>query len=346
MTDNALGYRITIGSQTLSHKANDNERLLLKAVVQLSMDGYGNRCELLLGDAENTAPKAQDAVTVELDNGAGMKKVFTGTVDSVSITATQQRVIAFDALNRLNNVYVESSYEKVDVGYVVKDLLSQGSVSVGTIETGFKLSAWLAYKQIPALAHLQQFAYWCGADLYSDNTGKVQFTLAKNTGTAHSFQYGQAVRELSLYEQTPLYDSVEVIGEGAASSQGAEKFYWLAKDVSGVSGKAMIAVKTGQVSTGKLGNKPRRLVLGAIRSQESAKQVAENILQALASRWLSGRLLVMGSPEIQLADSIKVTDLPKQHSAVSLLNSEHKLRVRGIRHTLDRTVGLMTELTF
>lgn len=346
MAGNAPAYRIRIGSQSLSDKSSDNERLLLKAEVRLSMDGYGNRCEIVLGDAENAAPKPQDAVSVELDNGGGMKKVFTGAVDAVTTHAAEQRVVAFDALNRLNNVYIESSYEKINAGYVVKDLLSQGGVSPGTIESGFDLSAWALHSKTSALAHIRQFAQWCGADVYSDGDGKAHFTLAKNTGAAHSFQYGGDIYELALQASPPLYDSIEIIGEGAAGSQGADKFYWLAKDVSGVIGKASIDLRTGKIDGGKLGKKPRRLVLGAVRTQDAAKQVAENYLQALASRWLQGRMRIFGAPAVRLADSIDIDGLPGEHSASALLQDGHKLRVRGICHTLDLRHGLTTQLEF
>jgi hypothetical protein len=340
-----IAYRITVGSQTLSNKAGDNERLLLGATIRLSMDGYGNRCELVLGDAENTAPQALDSVTVELDAGEGMKKIFTGVVDTVKITATEQRVSAFDSLNQLANYYLESSYEDVDADFVVKDVLSQASVTAGKIDKGVHLSALVFSKNTTALAQLLQLAEWCGTDIYSDGAGKVHFTPAKDTGAEHSFKYGVSLQTVELQATPPVYDSIEIIGEGAASSQGAEKFYWLAKDLSGVTGKASIDAK-GKVKTGSLGKKPRRLIVGAVRSGEAAKKVAENTMQALASRWLRGRVIVTGAPQIQLADTLSITDLPAKHSASSLLKGGHSLRIRGICHTLNRKRGFITQVEF
>jgi hypothetical protein len=342
---NSLAYRITIGSQSLSNKATDNERLLLSATIRLAMDGHGNSCELLLGDAENIAPKLLDNVTVELDAGTGMKKIFTGTVDTVRINATEQRITAFDNLNQLGRLHTEASYENVNADFVVKDLLKQADISAGTINKGVKLSALVISKNTTALSQLLQLASWCGSDLYSDGEGKAHFTLVKETGKECSFQYGINVQRLELQATPPAYDSVEIMGEGAASSQGAEKFYWLVKDLAGVSGKAAIDAK-GVVKTGQLGKKPRRLILGAVRSGETANQVAENTMQALAGRWLRGKMVVTGAPQIQLADSVKISDLPDKHSATSLLQGGHTLRVRGICHTLDRKRGFMTEVEF
>jgi hypothetical protein len=309
------------------------------------MDGYGNRCELLLGDAENTAPQANDSITVELDAGDGMQKIFTGIVDTVNITATEQHISAFDSLNHSVRLQTENSYEDVDADFVVKDILKQASISTGKIITGIHLAALVVSKNTAAIQQLLQLAQWCGADLYSDGEGKAHFTAAKDTGKQHSFQYGVNLQSLALQTIPPIYDSIEVIGEGAASSQGAEKFYWLAKDLSGVTGKAAIDDK-GMVKTGSLGKTPRRLILGAVRSGEAAKQVAENTMQVLASRWLRGRMLVMGAPQIKLADSIKVTDIPSKHSAATLLQGSHTLRVRGICHTLDRKRGFITQVEF
>jgi len=84
------------------------------------------------------------------------------------------------------------------------------------------------YRGPRALRHLQALAELCGTDLYTDGQGRAHFAAPRTGGTTEqSFRYGDNILTLDLQVTPPAYDSVEVWGEGAASSQGADKYYWL-----------------------------------------------------------------------------------------------------------------------
>ena len=340
-----LAYRIRIGGQTASSQATENERLLLSLSVRLDMGGAGGDCELLLGDPENTPPQTGDPLSVELDDGDGAQKVFTGVVDTVRIDTSGQYVVAYDGLRKLACLETEASYENVDVDFVVKDLLEQAGITAGRLAKGFKLASYALTHRPGALRQIQELGEWCGADLYTDGAGKAHFVTPSEQGAEHTFQFASNVLRLELRATPSIYDSVEVVGEGAAASQGADKFYWLAKDLAGVSGKAAIDAQ-GKVTAGRLGQRPRRLILGAVRSGETAQQVAEAIIQALAARWLRGHLEVFGAPKVQPGDRVKINGIPARHGAASLLQGSHTLRVRQVGHFLSRNRGFVTHLSF
>jgi len=341
----SLAYCIRIGALTISNQATGNERLLLYLDVRLGMDGVGGVCELLLGDPENVPPQIGDTLSVELNVGEGAQTVFTGIVDTVRVDITGQSVTAYDSLRKLVGLETESSYENVDVDFVVKDLLQQAGVSVGRVAKGIKLVSYAIVKNPGALRQVLELADWCGADLYTDGAGKAHFTTPAEQGAEHLLEFGQNVLRLELQATPPIHDSVEVFGEGAAAGQGADKFHWLANDMAGVSGKAAIDAQ-GMVTAGRIGKCPRLLKLGAVRSGEAAQQVAEAQMRALSARWLRGRVEVYGMPKIFPGDHVKINSVPARHSVAKLLQGQHTLRVRQVRHFLSLNRGFLTCLEF
>jgi hypothetical protein len=219
------------------------------------MDGAGGVCELRLGDPEAPAPQAGEPLRVELDAGDGLRKVFTGTVDTVRIDATGQHVTAYDDLHKLAGLETEASYENVDVDFVIKDVLQRAGVATGRISKGFNLPSYVLTRSPGALRQVLELADWCGADLFGDSEGKAHFVTPAEQGAAHGFEFAMNVLQIEIQATPPIHDSVEVFGEGAAGSQGADKFCWLASDLAGVSGQAAIDPQ-GAVAVGRTGNDP------------------------------------------------------------------------------------------
>ncbi|MBP9803374.1 MAG: hypothetical protein KBE22_00525 [Candidatus Accumulibacter sp.] len=341
----ALAYRIEIGRQSVSSDAARNERQLLSLLVRLGMDGASGVCELRFGDPEAPAPQVGDPLRIELDAGDGLRKVFTGTVDTVRIDATGQHLTAYDDLHKLAGLETEASYENVDVDFVVKDVLQRAGVAGGHISKGFHLPSYALTRSPGALRQVLELAGWCGADLFGDSAGKAHFVTPAEQGTAHAFDFAMNVLQIEIQATPPIHDSVEVFGEGAAGSQGADKFCWLASDLAGVSGQAAIDPQ-GVVAVGRTGKTPRRLTLGAVRSGEAAQHVAEAQMRALAARWLRGRIEVLGRPGVQPGDRVRLTGIPPRHAAADLLLGPHALRVRRVSHVLSRRRGFVTRMEF
>ncbi len=341
----ALAYRIEIGRQIASSGRADNERQLLSLLVRLGMDGAGGVCELLFGDPETPAPQAGEPLRVELDAGDGLRKVFTGTVDAVRIDVSGQHVTAYDDLHKLSRFEAEASYENVDVDFVIKDLLQRAGVATGRISRGFNLPSYVLTRSPGTLRQVLELADWCGADLFGDSEGKAHFATPAEQGSVHGFDFATNVLQIGIQATPPIHDSVEVFGEGAAGSQGADKFCWLATDLAGVSGQAAIDTQ-GEVAIRRTGKTPRRLTLGVVRSGETAQHVAEAQMRALAARWLRGRIEVIGRPGVQPGDRVRLTGIPPRHAAAGLLQGPHALRVRQVSHLLGRRRGFVTRMEF
>jgi hypothetical protein len=336
-------YDLTIGSQSASSKTRDSERQLMSLVIELRMEGTGGHCTIELADAEYTPPEPGDALIVKLDAGDGEHQVFTGEVESVETTATSQRIAASDGLVKLARLDVEAAYEDVSVDSIVKELMQEAGVEPGTVEKGPKLPSFNLFRGPRALRHIQGLAELCGVDLYTDGEGKAHFAGPSTAGDLHNFQYGENVRELSVKEIQPVYDGVEFWGEGAASTQGADKYYWLPTELSGVNAKASVA-GDGSVSSGASGKCPRQLCSGALRSGEAASDLAEARMKAAAGRRIQGHINAFGSPAVKPGDHVKIEGLPAYHSAAEIFKDAQGLRIRGVRHVLDMQAGFITRM--
>ncbi|MFO1432391.1 MAG: hypothetical protein U1F76_19995 [Candidatus Competibacteraceae bacterium] len=341
----AIAYRVKSGGHTAASRAQESDCQLLSLRVDLDMDGVGGHCAIELGDS-TIAVQPGAAVKVELDAGDGMLPVFTGQVDNVRIGASSQWLLADDSLAALARLDLEAAYQDVKAGFIVKDIFQQAGVTAGEVVDGPQLPTYVLHRGPRALRHLQTLAELCGADLYTDGQGRVHCAVPRTGGTAEqTFRHGENILTLDLHLMPPAYDSVEVWGEGAASSQGADKYYWLVTDLTGVNGKAALTANS-QVNPGSLGKLPRPIYQGAVRSGEAARGVAEAQVKALAARWLRGHIEVYGTPGVEPGHRVQIVGLPTDHSATAVLASGHLPRVRRVQHRLDRQRGLLTRLDF
>lgn len=336
-------YHLKIGEQIADSNQRDSHRQLLALAVELGMDGAGTRCMVELADPEYTTPTPGDAFIVELGGVYSKARVFTGVVDTVETTSHSQRIFGADGLLKLARMDVETSYENVSVDFIVKDLLKQAKVDSGTVEKGPKLPSLTLFRGPRAFGHIQRLARLCGTDLFTDGMGKAHFAGPETKGQTHAFQYGEDVMELQLKEISPASNGVEVWGEGAASSKGAQKYYWLPTDLSGTLSKAVLG-NNGSVLTGKSGHFPLHVCAGALRSRQATDAVAKAMVNAKASRCVQGSLKVFCAPAVTPGDRITVTDLPDHHGAADIFNKKMSVRVRRVRHFLDTRMGCITRM--
>jgi hypothetical protein len=195
--------------------------------------------------------KRAKPLRVDLDAGNGLRKVFTGTVDTVRIDAGGQHVTAYDDLRKLACLETEASYENVDVDFVIKDVLQRAGVTDRSRHEGLQSSV---VRADPPSGRLAAGTRPCrlvrGRPVYGDSKGKAHFVTPAEPGAAHAFDFATNVLQIEIQATPPIHDSVEVFGEGAAGSQGADKFCWLASDLAGVSGQAAIDAQ-GAVAVGQ-----------------------------------------------------------------------------------------------
>lgn len=341
-----FAYKITIGSQIASSEPHENTLQLLSLRSELTMDGVGGYCEVELSGGKNMPPVAEpgDVLEVELDAGQGSIRVFTGTVESIS-TGASQWITAQDDLIKLTRHDVALAFEEVSADFIVNELLDEVGLTAGIVETGPQLASYVLHSGPRAFRHIQTLAELCGTDLYTDGEGKAHFTSPSTRGAEHSFKYGESILVLDLKRVPPQFDGVSVWGEGAASSKGAEKYYWLAEDLEGVSAEASIS-EQGELQSGTAGERNRLIRTGAVRSGEAAQAVADGQMSALVARGIQGRLKAFATPAVMPGDTVKIEDLPDEHAANKALQEGGMLRVRRVRHELDRRDGFVTLMEF
>ncbi|WP_148717125.1 contractile injection system protein, VgrG/Pvc8 family [Chitinolyticbacter meiyuanensis] len=338
-------YSVKVGSYRASSGRDRGDRQLLSLVVDIDLDAAGGVCLIEFAAGEDAPVAAGDAVSVSLNTGDGATTVYTGTAGQVRLGAASERIEAWDALALLSRVRLAASYESVSADFIIKDLLQKVGAKAGQVATGPELAQYAVHPAPSVLAHVQRLAGLAGAIPFCDGQGAVQVLAATTAGNTHRFRYGETVIALALQPATPAFDSVEAWGEGAASAKGADKAHWLTTDLAGVAGKAALGQR-GQITSGKLGDAPLQLIDGALRSGEAVQAAADNRMRALAARSVRGYLDVFAAPAIQPGDTIELERLPAQHPATRLLAGCGPLRVRRVRHTLDRARGLVTRVGF
>jgi hypothetical protein len=337
----STAYVAKVGNYRADSDPRQGDRLLLSLVVERSMDSPG-RCIIELADPLHAPVESGAAVTVSLDAGTGSHTVFTGEAYASSVTATGQIVRAADGLAKLAAVHVEASYADVTSDFVLKDLIAKSGAETGTVAPGPSLGTYVVHRQPRALYYCGLLAALAGSDLWTDGNGKVQCTAPKSGGADHRFKLGENILSLDLREQAPASDGIEVWGEGAAGSNGADAAHWLTTDLAGVTGKA--AVKEGAAQPNQAGSHPIRLNAGALRAGDAAAKVANAWAEGVAARGVRGRVEVAGAPEVEPGDLVGLDGLPQDHAAAKMLTGGKTLRVRSVRHALDRARGLRTTL--
>jgi hypothetical protein len=337
----STAYVATVGSYRADSDPRQGDRLLLSLVVERGMDAPG-RCVVELADPLHAPVDSGAAVSVKLDAGNGSHTVFTGEAYASAATATGQTVRAADGLAKLAAARTEATYAEVTSDFVLKDLIGQAGAQAGTIAPGPSLGTYAVHRQPRALYHCGVLAALAGADLWTDGDGKVQCAAPKSGKADHTFKLGETILALDLRAEAPAADGIDVWGEGAAGSDGADAAHWLTTDLAGVTGKA--AVKDGKAQSNQAGAHPIRLNAGALRAGDAAAQVARAWAEAVAARFVRGRIEVAGAPEVEPGDLVGLDGLPRDHAVAKMLAGGKTLRVRSVRHVLDRARGLRTTL--
>lgn len=340
-----IAYAIEIGGQSVSSKKASGSRLV-SIEVERGTGGAGGRCDVRLWPTASERPAKGDPLRVGLDAGSGMRTVFTGEVQTVRGDVESWAIQGRDGLGRLADVELEKSYEEATAGFIVKDLVEAAGAQAGELDDGPSFPRYLLHGGIRALAHASRIGALIGADLYTDGDGRVHFRRPESRPPRHQLRWRTNVLDLELAQRERLGDSLDVWGEGAAGTDGAEREHWLPTDLTGVRGQATVGegADDPRVSVGRLGKRPRVLVDGAIRSSDAAEDVASALLQAQALRPFVGAVLLPGLADIDPGDWIELLDLPPSIHPSSARTV--KLRIRRLWHFLSTTHGLLTRLGF
>lgn len=338
-----LNYDIKIGSLSLDQTMTADACQLVSLMTRHDLSASGGHCYVEVLSTKGSLPKLDDKVTIKLGFDGENTLVFTGKIDRVKATIQGFNIYASDGVKDLMQHDIAKAYEKVTVSKIVKDLLGKAKLSVGTIDEGPKLPSYILHKGITALGHLRELANLLGADIYTDAQGKVHVKKVKSQSAKHKIDYKQDVLGLDVNQKSPIFNGVEAVGEGSASSKGADRFYWLVKDSKGVIDNAKVS--NGTVSKGK-GSLSLQYINGAIRSKQAATEISQAHMQKIAEQDFYGHVNMLGNPDIGADEYFKLEQVPSTHHLYKHLASYSAIRINAVQHQIDFKQGFTTRLEF
>lgn len=340
-----IAYTIQLGTHSLSSRGASGAALLALE-VERGIGGAGGRCDLRLASAAGVRPAAGDPLRIGLDVGRGPQTVFTGEIEAIHCGAEAWTVRGRDGMGRLATLELHRSYEEVSAGFIVKDLVDAAGAEAGELDEGPSFPRYLLHDGPKALRHAQRLGALVGADLYTDGDGRIHFRRPRKQPVRHRLRWSESVLDLELVDREPLGDSLEVWGEGAAGTEGAEREHWLTTDLTGVRGQVALEHGAGasNVMVGRLAERPRLMVDGAIRSVDAAEDIAAALMEAQALRPHAGAVLLPGLVDVEPGDWVELDELPAELCPTP--SASLTVRVRRLWHFLSPSQGLLTRLGF
>ncbi len=314
-------YKLQLGSLSLDPESSDD---LIDINVKLSMDSAPGNFQGLVRKRDGEIGFAKnDPVSVSLgynvnDNNE-LTDVFAGTVDSFNLQSSNVRVTALSSFIKLYNLSVNRFYENQTAGAIVKDLADSVGIEIETVSDGIELPYYAVGGNKTAYENIIELAQICGFDFYSTNEAKLVFKKHE-AKEPHLLEYGKNIIRIRRVDQSPSVDSVKVFGTSPSGSKGRDVSHWLTK-------------KNIQGSSGD-GSNQLLVQNKAIRSEDSAKKVAEAILNRMKSLVVI-KVETIGNPKIMLGNTVKVQGVPEES-----LNGE--FQVREIEHYLSKSDGFIT----
>ncbi|OPY29999.1 MAG: chromosome segregation protein [Methanocella sp. PtaU1.Bin125] len=312
-------YKIKMGSKTFeSESGNDVLSISTDTDLRVPLDTF----RVLLRPGNGAAGiKKGDETTIELGNEGALTRVFTGLVDTVLPGISGVTVTGYTAAKLLMETRLHQIYEKQSSGAIIDDLAARAGLKARDPEDGIDFPMYVIDASKPVYEHMIEIASLNGFDLFIKPDGAVVF---KKYGRSkpRPFKYGRDIIKSEVWELTPQYDCVKVVGESPASSKGTDKAHWISKGGTGVTS----------------GSGTRVLVVRhpAVRDSDTADRVAAAKMEAILVE-LGGRLVVLGNPKVALGDTIAIKELPNEQN-----NGEFE--VVSVSHEVSIANGFVTTI--
>lgn len=334
-----VGFAVTVGDLTASWPSTGGSLELVALECATGIGGGWAR--IRLGPPQGEAPPLGAAVTVELDDGDGAIKVFTGVADHVGSTATSWVLRAHDGLPALARLDLERAWRDTTADAVIKDILGAAGLEASEVCSGPPLRTFTALRGPRGLRVVEGLLARMGAELHIDGTGAAVVATPRTGAADHTLTWGEDLLAIDIRRRPPALPGVTVHGEGAAEAQGASKAHWLPKDVSALVGRAKL--DADEVVAGAAGQPGLTLVDGALATTKACQTVADNFTKLLAASPIEGALTTLGRTTIKPGDLLGIAGLPDGHSLTAVL-AGGTLRARRVIHRFDATTGFTTRV--
>ncbi len=190
------------------------------------------------------------------------------------------------------------------------------------------------------------------SEWWFDKTGTFHF--GKPDVTVHRLQF---IKDTSAGITTPPYQSVEVVGKGAASKEGWNYNSAIAEPRNNVVKRARIArpESAGEqaqriIVEDELAEPVFRYVNAEISTQRQAAATARSILDELMKQQADGNITVVGFPEVSVHDGLQ---MPGTTSGGTLVNNPardeppmggRRYGVYKVTHHLNASDGFITKI--
>lgn len=335
-----VGFTVTVGGLRASWPAAGGALDLVSLECATGVGGGWARVRL--GPPQGEAPAPGAPVTVDLDDGDGSTRVFTGLADHVGSTATAWVLRAHDGLPALARLDLERAWADTTADAIVKDILGAAGLAIRAVCPGPPLRVFTALRGPRGLRVVQGLLDRMGAELHVDGAGKIVVATPRSGAADHTITWGEDLLDIDVRRRPPAQPGVTVHGEGATDAQGKARGHWLPKDASALVGRAAIDA-TGELVAGAAGQPGLTLVDGALATAAACKTVAENFTKLLAARPLEGAVVTLGRAIFNVGDLVEVAGLPADHSLAAVLAGQ-PLRARRVIHRLDATAGFTTRV--
>ena len=305
------------------------ESSLVSLTVESGLAPFADVAEIIItNNAAAPGIAVGDTGSISLGYNDSPETVFTGRIDSI-----EHNIHGFTKISAINGgallscLRVNQSYEKQNAGEIVSDLAGNGEVETDIIEDGIAYPFFVIDDGKNIYQHIYHLAGNSNYICFINHEGALNFTSYTGGNLSAEFTYGVNLISLEITEQTPFFESVAIVGEGAASSQGEEAWCWLVKNPS-------------SVTQGDPAGAARLISDPSLRSKDAVMLAADGVTGAAITAWqIKGNLLAAGEPLALVGNPIQINDTPDD-----FLNGE--CMVRYLKHTFNKQSGFMTGLEF
>ena len=327
-------------SSTTDNPVGGPRRFLVSRDMDVPADA------LRLDLSERSGISLGDEVSLELGHEGDNEMVFSGKVVSFRPALDGVTVYGLGHMNSLLNLRTATTYEGQTPGAIARDLIGQAGLEAGTVDDGPTLPRFAIDSRLSTYAHMKSLADRLGYELYANRDGAIMFhalgdaagldaagggllAAAANAvssllgGGGEGYQFGRHLVASRLASRPAAWGSVLVGGESPMSSQGDSAAHWLTVKDTDFQGRAG-------------SDDPQALLLDlAARSKDLADRFAAGQLAVAQRTAKQVELTVLGRPQVDLGDSLSVSDVPDD-----LFNGQGY--VRFIQHRFGDDWGYLT----
>lgn len=295
------GGLMAAASSLMGSPQRDPWAACLKAIAITRSFAPGvDRCELDVARTPDTPDVAvDDALSIQLGYGSSLSPVFSGKLARIVTALDGTLRLSLDSgCLALAHYRQNASFEQQDAGRLVRSIIGSPGLSAGTIENGASYPFIALDDRLDSWQWIARLARDSGLQAWFDAEGKLNFKTVVAGAPAASFRYGESLLALEFGERRAPWEQVDVVGEGAAGSQGSQAWSWLSKQRSNVA------------ATGGSGSVAAIRSEASLRSMADAQGSARALAERGSKRAQSVRVRVPGNAALGPGDVISLSDCP------------------------------------